>query len=92
MKCRKKLIQGEFSIIVGVGLTDPSLNLTDLANKLTRIVVSSDVVPEILGLSLVKLTVHVFVVVVKDPLTVNLKLLFVGLIEAMALLSAGLLV
>jgi hypothetical protein len=64
----------QHAISVSVILDNPSLDVTNLGDDLTGVVVVGDVVPELLSLRLIELSVLVGIVVVKNPLAVLPKL------------------
>lgn len=68
------LTDGQHAISVSVILDNPSLDVTNLGDDLTGVVVVGDVVPELLSLRLIELSVLVGIVVVKNPLAVLPKL------------------
>ncbi len=68
------LADGQLAISVSVILDNPSLDVADLGDDLTGVVVVGDVVPELLSLRLIELSVLVGIVVVKNPLAVLPKL------------------
>ncbi len=70
----KDLTNGQLAVSVSVILDNPSLDVADLGDDLTGVVVVGDVVPELLSLRLIELSVLVGIVVVKNPLAVLPKL------------------
>jgi len=71
-----ELSNSDLSILIGIELSDPGLNLGNINGIDASIVVALDVVPKLLGLLVIEGLVLVGVIVGHDPVSNLLNLLF----------------